>query len=115
MTIRTATPRTESSSGMCVRTSGVSPAACEAERGKGIGEAIAAECAMSAIAYANLEPRMMARTGGMNATVIQGEGLDKSSALNLSGRIPELDGIRGLAILLVILCHYVGSTDHAPL
>jgi peptidoglycan/LPS O-acetylase OafA/YrhL len=31
------------------------------------------------------------------------------------GRIPELDGLRGLAILMVILCHYVGVADSRPL
>lgn len=32
-----------------------------------------------------------------------------------SSRIPELDGLRGLAILLVIFCHHVGNPDHSPL
>jgi peptidoglycan/LPS O-acetylase OafA/YrhL len=30
-------------------------------------------------------------------------------------RIPELDGLRGLAILLVLLCHYVGGAASRPL
>src|SRR5712692_4347025 len=32
-----------------------------------------------------------------------------------SSRIPELDGLRGLAILLVVICHYLGTSEHAPL
>jgi peptidoglycan/LPS O-acetylase OafA/YrhL len=32
-----------------------------------------------------------------------------------SGRIPELDGLRGMAILLVLLCHFIGNSDHTSL
>src|SRR5208337_860438 len=32
-----------------------------------------------------------------------------------SQRIPELDGLRGLAIFLVIICHYVANANHKPL
>ncbi|MGB9467184.1 MAG: acyltransferase [Candidatus Acidiferrum sp.] len=37
------------------------------------------------------------------------------SAVPSEGRIPELDGLRGLAILLVILCHYIANSQHASL
>jgi peptidoglycan/LPS O-acetylase OafA/YrhL len=32
-----------------------------------------------------------------------------------SRRIPELDGLRGCAILLVMVCHYIANADHRPL
>lgn len=58
----------------------------------------------------------------MPETVIDGNKPSNVKTFKLSnvsgeagGRIAELDGLRGLAILLVILCHYVGSADSRPL
>jgi peptidoglycan/LPS O-acetylase OafA/YrhL len=52
----------------------------------------------------------------MTETVVQAEELrGKGVSANPSGRIPELDGLRGLAILLVVISHYIGSAEHAPL
>ena len=42
----------------------------------------------------------------MSMAVIHGEGLGNVPQLTPSGRIPELDGLRGFAILFVVLFHY---------
>jgi peptidoglycan/LPS O-acetylase OafA/YrhL len=39
-------------------------------------------------------------------TVVHGESLGKPTTPNSSSRIPELDGLRGFAILFVVLLHY---------
>jgi peptidoglycan/LPS O-acetylase OafA/YrhL len=46
------------------------------------------------------------------AVVDSGEALSHDTG---NRRIPELDGLRGLAILLVIICHYIANASHPPL
>jgi|SRR6266478_6621885 len=43
-------------------------------------------------------------------TAIHGEGLGKPLPLNLSGRIPELDGVCGLVIGMVLIAHFTAGS-----
>jgi peptidoglycan/LPS O-acetylase OafA/YrhL len=56
-------------------------------------------------------------TAGTPATYNYGDSTPRVGAIEFraASRILELDGLRGLAILLVGACHYFGSTDHSSL
>src|SRR5690349_10449838 len=44
-----------------------------------------------------------------------GQSLQSTPVRISSGaRIPELDGARGIAVLAVVIAHYVGEVEHAP-
>lgn len=48
------------------------------------------------------------------ATALTYSPIEATNALSRGRRIPELDGVRGLAIAFVLLFHYVNSSGHVP-
>lgn len=51
----------------------------------------------------------------MPGRALRPEPLPELHLASSSKRIPELDGLRGCAILLVMVCHYIANADHRPL
>lgn len=56
----------------------------------------------------------MRRSSGAGPIMSERGNMAGGGAPQISRRIPELDGLRGLAIFLVILCHYISDTPLGP-